>query len=76
MLIPGMPFNLLAVIAQVIGGVLIAPILVFLVVFTSDASLMGGYRNAPLVRILGWGVVFLIGGLSLATLWSSFHAWL
>lgn len=76
MLIPGMPFNLLAVIAQVIGGVLIAPILVFLVVFTSDASLMGSYRNAPLVRILGWGVVFLIGGLSLATLWSSFHAWL
>lgn len=67
-LIPHMPLNLISIITQVIGGVLMTPLLIFLVLMTSDPALMGPYRTKLWGRIWGWLMVTLLIALTLATL--------
>ena len=43
-LIPNLPLNHLAVLAQVLGGILMTPILIFLTLLTSNKEVMGKYR--------------------------------
>ncbi|WP_416825458.1 NRAMP family divalent metal transporter [Ectobacillus polymachus] len=71
-LLPNLPLNLIAVITQVIGGILMAPLLIFLVLMTSDKKLMGQYRSRLFGRIWGWTMVALLIGLSIATFWQTF----
>jgi len=67
-LIPHMPLNLISIVTQVIGGVLMTPLLIFLVVMTSDKELMGPYRTKWWGRIWGWAMVGLLIALTFATL--------
>lgn len=71
-LIPNLPLNLIAIAAQVIGGILTVPLLIFLVLMTSNRELMGNYRTKLFGRIWGWTMVALLTGLSIATFWQIF----
>ena len=71
-LIPKLPLNLMSIITQVIGGILMAPLLIFLVIMTSDKKLMGEYRTKLFGRIWGWLMVALLIGLTVATFWQTF----
>lgn len=71
-LIPGLPLVTLAVLTQVIAGILMSPLIVFLVVLTSDRAVMGAYRNSRFATVRIWiiaaaiilaTVVLLIQGL-------------
>lgn len=73
-LIPNLPLNLISVITQVIGGILMAPLLIFLVIMTSDKKLMGQYRSKFFGRIWGWAMVALLIGLTIATFWQTFFS--
>ncbi|MCM2534515.1 divalent metal cation transporter [Neobacillus pocheonensis] len=44
-LIPNLPLNYISIITQVIGGVLVSPLLIFLILMTSDKKLMGQYTS-------------------------------
>ncbi|MCY0870240.1 MAG: divalent metal cation transporter [Firmicutes bacterium] len=68
LLIPHLPLDALAVVAQVVGGVLMAPILLFLVLFASDRALMGSFVTRLPARIWAWCIVALLIGLTLAAL--------
>jgi Mn2+/Fe2+ NRAMP family transporter len=68
LLIPHLPLDALAVVAQVVGGVLMAPILLFLVLFASDRALMGAYVSRLPARIWAWCIVSLLIALTLAAL--------
>lgn len=63
-LIPHLPLTLLAVLTQVIAGVLMIPLLYFLTTLTSDPVLMGKYRNSRLTRIRAWSIAVVITALS------------
>lgn len=71
-LIPDLPLNFIAVITQVIGGILMTPLLIFMVLMTSNKELMGEYRTKLLGRIWGWAMVSLLIGLTVATFWNTF----
>lgn len=70
-LIPNLPLNLFSIITQVIGGILMAPLLVFLVLMTSDKKLMGAYTTKLFGRLWSWLMVALLIGLSIATIWQT-----
>jgi Mn2+/Fe2+ NRAMP family transporter len=71
-LLPHLPFNLIAVVTQVIGGILMTPLLIFMILLTSDADVMGAYTTKSLARVWSWAMVGVLIGLTLATVWNSF----
>jgi Mn2+/Fe2+ NRAMP family transporter len=71
-LVPHLPLNAIAVGTQVIGGILMTPLLIFMVVMASDEELMGEFRSTGLTRIWGWAMVSVLAGLTVATFWSLF----
>ncbi|MBM7645999.1 Mn2+/Fe2+ NRAMP family transporter [Scopulibacillus daqui] len=71
-LVPHLPLNLISIATQVIGGVLMLPLLIFMVLMTSDRKLMGAYRTKLFGRIWGWAMVLLLIGLTLASFWQTF----
>ena len=59
-LIPGIPIFPLLVGIQVLNGVLLPIILVFILILINDERLMGALRNGPVNNTLGWVTVVLI----------------
>lgn len=66
-LIPGLPLVRLAVAAQVISAILLAPLLVFLARLASNRSVMGRHKNGCFAALRAWSAVGLVafGGLVL-----------
>lgn len=52
--------------AAVVNGVLAPPLLVLVVMLTSDPKVMGERVNPPLLRLLGWATVFVMAAASAA----------
>jgi NRAMP (natural resistance-associated macrophage protein)-like metal ion transporter len=50
----------------VINGVLAPPLIVLVVLLTSDRSVMGEHANSPLLRLLGWTTAILMAAASVA----------
>ena len=67
-MIPGLPLNHLAVLVQVISGILMTPILIFLTLLTSREDVMGQYRNTMLQKFKAWIVVAILGSVSILSL--------
>jgi Mn2+/Fe2+ NRAMP family transporter len=68
-LIPHLPLNFIAIIAQVIGGFLTAPILIFLLLLTNNEQLMGKYKNSLFGNICAWTISATLISLALMLLW-------
>ena len=71
LLIPKLPLNTIAVMTQVIGGILTAPLLIFLVLMTSDEKLMGEHRTKGFGKLWGWLMAGILVGLAVMTLWQT-----
>lgn len=71
-LIPNLPLNQMAVLTQVLAGVLMTPVLVFLVKLTSDKALMGALCNTRVQKIRGWLVVGVLGLISIGAIFVPF----
>jgi Mn2+/Fe2+ NRAMP family transporter len=69
-LIPNLPLNHLSVLAQVLGGVLMTPVLIFLTLLSSSREVMGEYRNSRRVSIRAWVVAAVLSAVSLLTVWN------
>jgi NRAMP (natural resistance-associated macrophage protein)-like metal ion transporter len=65
-LIPGLPLIQLLVIVQVINGVLLPILLVYILRLVNDRRLMGRYTNGPVKNIVAWGTTVVLTGLSVA----------
>jgi NRAMP (natural resistance-associated macrophage protein)-like metal ion transporter len=59
-LIPNVPVMQVLVGIQVLNGVLLPVILVFILRLINDERLTGNLKNTPLYNVLGWGTVTLI----------------
>lgn len=65
-LIPGLPLIRVMFLAQVVNGLLLPVILVFVMLLSRRRSLLGELRSGPLLAAAGWVVTLLVGGMSIA----------
>jgi len=65
-LIPGLPLIGVMFLSQVVDGLLLPIILVFVMLLARDRELMGDLRSGSLATALGWTVTIGVGLLSLA----------
>jgi Mn2+/Fe2+ NRAMP family transporter len=70
-LIPNLPLNFIAVITQVIGGFLTAPILIFLSLLANNKQLMGKHKNSLFGNICAWTISATLIGLAVLLLWNT-----
>jgi Mn2+/Fe2+ NRAMP family transporter len=59
-LIPGVPVVQVILSVQVLNGILLPVILVFILILANDRRLTGALRNGRVSRILGWGTFALV----------------
>ena len=64
-LVPNLPLIQLLLVVQVVNGLLLPALLVFIVQLASDRSVMGNYRNGFGFNVLAWGTVIVVGGLAI-----------
>ena len=72
MLIPGLPLITVMFSAQVINGLLLPVILVFVMLLVGDKKLMGNLVSGRINLALGWGVTLLLVVMSLVLVVTSF----
>ncbi len=70
-LIPGIPLIAVSFLSQVLNGILLPFILIFLVILTNDARLMGTYRNSFWFNVVSLATVVTMIILTLAYLVTS-----
>lgn len=66
LLIPGLPLVRVMLLSQILNGILLPFILVFLIILANDSRLMGAYRNSPAFNAIASVTVVVMIGLTLA----------
>jgi Mn2+/Fe2+ NRAMP family transporter len=66
LLLPGLPLGEIMVASQVINGILLPFVLVFMLRLTNDIELMGEHVNSKAFNVIAWITVVVMGSLSLA----------
>lgn len=72
-LIPGFPMVKMAVLSQVLNGLLLPVIMYFMLKLVNKPELMGDYRNKTWFNVIAWATAGLVTGLSLVLVWQSFR---
>jgi len=72
-LVPNAPLVKLAVLSQVLNGVLLPFVLVFMLLLVNKRSLMDELTNSRPYNIVAWSLTAMITVLTLWMLWSQFH---
>jgi NRAMP (natural resistance-associated macrophage protein)-like metal ion transporter len=62
---PGLSLYHVMLTTQVVNGILLVPVLVFMVLIASNARIMGDYRNSPLYNLVAWSFAALISALTI-----------
>src|SRR6202044_873538 len=65
-LIPGLPLVKIAVLSQVVNGIVLPFVLIFMLLLINKKELMGEYVNSHLFNAIAWGTTILVAGLSIA----------
>jgi Mn2+/Fe2+ NRAMP family transporter len=60
-LIPGFPLIRMIFLSQVLNGLLLPFILVFMVLLINRVDLMGEYTNSRLYNVITWATVIVVG---------------
>jgi Mn2+/Fe2+ NRAMP family transporter len=63
-LIPGAPLIAIMYLSQVLNGMLLPFILVFMLILINDKKLMGEYTNSRLFNVLAWGTTIIMSFLT------------
>ncbi|HXR27319.1 MAG TPA: Nramp family divalent metal transporter [Candidatus Baltobacteraceae bacterium] len=64
LLIPGLPLLQVMFLAQVVNGLLLPIILVFLMLLAGDRNLAGPLANGPFLSVVGWAITAMLAVLS------------
>ena len=71
-LMPGVPLLKIILTSQVLNGLLLPVILVFMALLIRRRELMGEYVNGPVYDVVTWGTTVVLVGLALAMVVTSF----
>jgi Mn2+/Fe2+ NRAMP family transporter len=71
-LLPNVPLIAIMYYSQVINGILLPFILIFMLLLINDKRIMGNYVNGRLMNIISWATVVILNVLSIAMVVSAF----
>jgi len=69
-LIPGLPLLKIAVLSQVVNGVVLPFVLIFMLLLINKKDLMGEYVNTRFFNVIAWVTTVVMIGLSIAWFWT------
>jgi Mn2+/Fe2+ NRAMP family transporter len=70
LLIPHLPLVKIAVLSQVVNGIVLPFVLIFMLILVNKKDLMGAYVNSRLFNAVAWLTTIVMIGLSLAWFWT------
>jgi NRAMP (natural resistance-associated macrophage protein)-like metal ion transporter len=70
-LLPNIPLIKVIIYSQVVNGVLLPFLLIFMLILINKKDLMGEYRNSKWVNVLAWSTCAILIVLSLAWFWTT-----
>src|SRR6204780_5312198 len=70
LLIPGLPLIKIAVLSQVVNGVVLPFVLIFMLLLINKKELMGEYVNSRLFNAVAWATTVIMIGLTIAWFWT------
>jgi NRAMP (natural resistance-associated macrophage protein)-like metal ion transporter len=70
LLIPGLPLVKIAVLSQVVNGIVLPFVLIFMLLLINKKELMGEYINSRLFNAVAWLTTIVMVGLTLGYFWS------
>jgi len=71
-LMPGVPLLKIILTSQILNGLLLPVVLVFMALLIRRRELMGEYVNGPVYDVVTWGTTLILVGLALAMVVTSF----
>jgi len=69
-LIPNLPLVKIAILSQVVNGVAVPPVLIFMLLLVNKKDLMGEYVNSRLYNVIAWGLTVVMTILSVLWFWT------
>ena len=69
-LTPNLPLVKIAILSQVLNGIAVPPVLVFMLLLVNKKELMGEYVSSPLYNVVAWTTTVVMVGLTLAWFWT------
>ena len=70
LLVPGLPLVRIAVLSQVVNGVVLPFVLIFMLLLINKKELMGQYVNTRLFNAIAWLTTVVMIGLTIAWFWT------
>src|SRR5581483_10906699 len=70
-LLPNIPLVRISLLSQVINGIVLPFVLVFMLLLVNKKDLMGEHVNSPAFNVVAWATTVVMVGLSIALLWGS-----
>jgi Mn2+/Fe2+ NRAMP family transporter len=72
-LIPNFPLVKFSILSQVLNGILLPLVLVFMLKLINKHELMGKYTNTRLFNVIAWATAIIVTALSLILVWNNLH---
>jgi Mn2+/Fe2+ NRAMP family transporter len=69
-LTPNLPLVQISILSQVINGIAIPPVLIFMLLLVNKKELMGDYVNSPVYNVISWATTAIMTVLSVGYLWT------
>jgi len=69
-LIPDLPLIKISILSQVINGIAIPPVLIFMLLLVNKKDLMGEYVNSHVYNVIAWATTAIMTVLTVAYLWT------
>jgi NRAMP (natural resistance-associated macrophage protein)-like metal ion transporter len=69
-LIPNLPLVKISILSQVVNGIAVPPVLIFMLLLVNKKELMGNYVNSRLYNGIAWATTIIMTVLSLAYFWT------
>jgi len=69
-LTPKLPLIRIIILSQVVNGVVLPVVLIFMLLLVNKKSLMGEHTNSPFYNVVAWATVIIVIGLTIALFWA------
>ncbi len=69
LLLPDAQLINVAILSQVLNGVLLPVVIILMLMLINRADLMGKYKNSPLWNVIAWGTSIIVIGMTMVMLW-------
>jgi NRAMP (natural resistance-associated macrophage protein)-like metal ion transporter len=73
-LIPNFPLVSMAILSQVLNGLLLPVVMYFMLRLINNTELMGEYKNRLWFNVIAWSTAIIVTGLSIVLVWQSIRS--